>query len=255
MNKNTVRQVIVLVAILATFAINTLANTLPLNDLTTGEISDRFAIYFVPAGYVFAIWFVIYAGLIIFAIWQVLPAQATNPRLQRVGYLIVLSCVANIVWLFLWHYEVFALTLPAMVLLVLSLIGIYLGLDIGRTKVPPVERWVSRVPFSVYLGWVTVATIANTTQVLFWVGWGGWTISPQVWAVIMLTAATAIAWLMSLTRGDAAYLLVFVWAFIGIAVEHAATPVVSIGAWVMAALVVAALFGGPLLRRRRQGAG
>jgi hypothetical protein len=251
-NKNTVRQVVVLVAILATFAMNTLANILPLNNLNTGEISDRFAIYFVPAGYVFSIWFLIYAGLIIFAIWQVLPAQASNPRLQRVGYLILLSCVANVTWLFLWHYEMFALTLPAMIALLLSLIAIYLGLGIGRVRVPALERWVSHVPFSIYLGWVTVATIANVTQVLYWVDWGGWGIGPASWAVIMLTIATALSWLMSLSRGDVAYLLVFVWAFVGIAVKHSGTPLVSIGAWVMSALVVAALVVGLLSRRRRQ---
>jgi hypothetical protein len=251
-NKNTVGQVVVLVAILATFAMNTLANILPLNNLNTGEISDRFAIYFVPAGYVFSIWFLIYAGLIIFAIWQVLPAQASNRRLQRVRYIILLSCVANVTWLFLWHYEMFALTLPAMIALLLSLVGIYLGLGIGRVRVPALERWVSHVPFSIYLGWVTVATIANVTQVLYWVGWGGWGIGPASWAVIMLTIATALAWLMSLSRGDVAYLLVFVWAFVGIAVKHSGTPLVSIGAWVMSALVVAALVVGLLSRRRRQ---
>ena len=97
---------------------------------------------------------------------------------------------------------------------------------------------------------MTVATIANTTQVLFWADWGGWGIGPQVWAVIMLVAATAIAWLMSLTRGDVAYVLVFVWALIGIAIKHAGSPTVSIGAWVMAALVVVALVVGQMLRRQ-----
>jgi hypothetical protein len=256
MNKNTVRQIIVLVAIVATFAMNTLANTLPLNNLNTGEISDRFDIYFVPAGYVFSIWFLIYAGLIAFAIWQVLPAQAENPRLQKIGYLILLSCVANVTWLFLWHYEVFSLTLIAMVVLLLSLIAIYLRLGTGRTAVSTAETWLARVPFSIYLGWVTVATIANATQLLYYLEWGGWGIAPQVWAVIMLVVATAVASLVVLTRVDVAYMLVIIWAFIGIAIEHAATPVVSRTAWVLAAVCafVLVVVGAMRRSRRRRGA-
>ena len=84
MNKDKIWQVVVLVAILATFAMNTLASTLPLNGQDPGEISDQFAIYFVPAGYVFSIWFLIYAGIIIYAVWQALPAPAANPRLRRI---------------------------------------------------------------------------------------------------------------------------------------------------------------------------
>jgi hypothetical protein len=249
-NKTTVRQIIVLVAVLATIVVNGLATTLPLNGLDTGEISDQFEIYFVPAGYVFSIWGVIYLGLIAFAVWQVLPNQAENDRLRRVWPLVALSCVANISWLFLWHYEVFAWTLPVMVVLLLSLIGVYLGLGIRKGEASTVERWVSHVTFSVYLGWVTVATIANATQVLYWAGWGGWSIGPQVWAVIMLAAATAIGWLMSLTRGDAAYLLVLVWAFIGISMKHASVPLVSISAGVAAGMVLAALVVGLVYRRR-----
>ena len=117
MNRNTLRQAVNVVAVIATLIVNGLASALPLNGLTTGEISDRFQVYFVPAGYVFSIWGVIYLGLILFAIYQALPAQRDNPRLARVGYLFVLSCVANTAWLFLWHYEQFAWTILAMLTL------------------------------------------------------------------------------------------------------------------------------------------
>jgi hypothetical protein len=248
--KDKIWQIVVLVAVLATFVMNTLASTLPLNGQDPGEISDRFDIYFVPAGYVFSIWFLIYAGLIAFAVWQVLPAQVDNPRLQRVRPFILISCLANVGWLFLWHWNVFGWTLPLMIVLLLSLLATYLGLGIKKTRVGAAERWIAHVTFSIYLGWVTVATIANTTQVLFWAGWGGWGIGPAAWAVIMLAAATVIAWLMSLTRADIAYVLVLIWAFIGIAVEHAGTPLVSISAWVAAALVLAALIVGQISKRR-----
>ncbi len=239
--KDIVRQVVNVVAVIGTLVVNGLANALPLNGLTTGEISDRFEVYFVPAGYVFSIWGLIYLGLIGFAIYQALPAQRENPRLQSVGYLFAFSCAANVAWLFLWHYEQFLWSVMAMVALLLSLILIYLRLGIGRIEVSTAERWLVQVPFSVYLGWVTVATVANVTSVLDYVSWGGWGIAPQVWAVIMLVVGTGIATAVGLTRGDVAYMLVIVWAFVGIAVKHAATPTVAIAAWVTTGLVVLAI--------------
>ena len=107
----SIRHWVNVVAVIATVVINGLANALPLNGQGTGEISDRFQVFFVPAGYVFSIWGVIYLGLIGYAIYQVLPAQRENVRLNRVGYLFGASSVANIAWLFLWHYDVVATSL------------------------------------------------------------------------------------------------------------------------------------------------
>jgi benzodiazapine receptor len=237
MAKDTIRQWLNGLALVATVIVNGLANALPLNGQTTGEISDRFQVYFVPAGYVFSIWGLIYLGLGAFAVFQALPAQRENPRLRRTGYLFALSCLANGAWLVLWHYELFALTQAAMIALLLLLITIYLRLDIGRAEVSVAERWLVHVPFSIYLGWITVATIANATSLLDYLAWSGWGIGPQAWAVIMLIAATAIALAVGLTRRDIAYLLVIVWAFVGIAVKHSGTPVVSTAAWATAAVV------------------
>jgi hypothetical protein len=241
MTRDTLRQILVLIAALATIILNILANTLPLNGLNTGEISDRFQIFFVPAGYVFSIWGLIYVGLIAYAIYQVLPAQRENPRLQSIGYLFILSCLANITWLFLWHYEVFEFTLIAMVVLLLTLIAIYLRLDIGRSAVSGAEKWAVNIPFSIYLGWITVATIANTTQLLYYLDWNGWGISPEIWTVIMLSAGVIISALMSYSRRDIAYSLVLVWAYIGIALKHSDTALVSTSAWVAAGLILVIL--------------
>lgn len=252
MRGSTAIRVLNAVALLVTVAVNGLANALPLNDLTTGEISDRFEVYFVPAGYVFSIWGVIYLALIGFVVFQLLPAQRDNPRVARIGLWFVVSCAANVAWLFLWHYLRFSLTLLAMVLLLISLIVIYLRLDIGRRPVPTAERWLVDLPFSLYLGWITVATIANVTSLLHSVGWGGWGISPQVWAVIMLAAAAVIASIVSLTRGDVVYLLVILWALAGIAVKHAGTPLVATTAWLAAAVVAVMTVVGALTGRRRR---
>jgi hypothetical protein len=190
---------------------------------------------------VFSIWGLIYVGLIAYAIYQVLPAQRENPRLQSIGYLFILSCLANITWLFLWHYEVFEFTLIAMVVLLLTLIAIYLRLDIGRSAVSGAEKWAVNIPFSIYLGWITVATIANTTQLLYYLDWNGWGISPEIWTVIMLSAGVIISALMSYSRRDIAYSLVLVWAYIGIALKHSDTALVSTSAWVAAGLILVIL--------------
>jgi hypothetical protein len=249
MNRDIIRQTVNVLALIGTVVANGLANALPLNNQTTGEISDRFDVYFVPAGYVFSIWGLIYLSLGAFAVYQALPGQRENPELRRVGYLFALSCVANVAWLFLWHYERFPLTIVAMVALLLLLIGIYLRLGIGRTPASAAETWLVRVPFSIYLGWVTVATIANASQLLVYLNWGGWGISPEIWTLIMLGAATAITAAVTITRGDVAYGLVIVWAFVGIAVKHGDTPLVATTAWVMTAVVVVVTTLGAWLNR------
>jgi len=242
--KDVVRQAVNLLATVVTIAINGLANALPINGQTTGEISDRFRVYFVPAGYVFSIWGLIYLALLAFAVYQALPARRENPYLRRIGYLFALSCAANSAWIFLWHYEFFELTLVAMFVLLLSLIAIYLRLDIGRARVSTTEKWLVHVPFSIYLGWITVATIANVTAVLYYLGWDGWGIRPEMWAVIMLVVGAGIASAVSLSRGDVAYVLVIVWAFVGIAVKHAGTPPVALTAGLMALIMALTLLIG-----------
>lgn len=239
--KDKQRQIAVVVTILITLIVNGLANGLPLNGLMTGEISDRFQVYFVPAGYVFSIWGVIYIGLIAYAIFQALPAQRENPRLRATGWWIALGGLANSVWIFLWHYLQFPLTLVAMLVLLATLIITYLRLGIGKTKVSPAETWAVRVPFSIYLGWITVATAANVTSLLDYLKWDGFGIAPEIWMGIVLAAVLVIATLMAFTRRDVAYALVLLWALAGIGVKHAAVAAVAIPTWIVFGLVALAL--------------
>ncbi len=235
---------------IATIFVNVLANALPINGLNTGEISDRFDIYFVPAGYVFSIWGLIYLGLIAFAVYQALPSQRENPHVRRIGWLYALSGVANITWIFFWHYERFRLTLPAMLVILGSLIAVFLTLWRGRDRLATADRWAILVPFSIYLGWISVATVANVTQLLYFLDWGRWGLSPELWAVVMLIVAAAIAVAMAVRHGSVAYTAVFVWAYIGIAVKHWGTPVVGITAAALTGLIAVALLYAAFHRRR-----
>ncbi|MFN2232129.1 MAG: TspO/MBR family protein [Anaerolineae bacterium] len=251
MNKDTVRQTVVVLATLATIAVNFLANALPLNGLNTGQISDSFNVYFVPAGYVFSIWGLIYVALIAYSIYQALPSQRENPQLRSIGYIYVLASAANIAWIFFWHYQIFGATIVAMLTLLLSLIAIYLRLDIGRQRAELAQRWTVNIPFSIYLGWITVATIANVTDVLDYVGWGGFGIAPQTWAAIMIAVGTLVTIAVSLTRGDIAYVAVIVWAFVGIGAKFPETLTVADAAWLGAGASAISLAAGvPLYLQR-----
>jgi hypothetical protein len=250
--KDTLQKIMVVLTVTATIVVNILANALPLNGLNTGEISDRFNVYFVPAGYVFAIWGVIYIALIVYAIFQALPSQRENARLRAVGWWVCLGGLANSAWIFLWHYEQFPLTLIAMFVLLLTLIIIYLRLGIGRLAVSRAETWAVRVPFSIYLGWITVATIANVTSVLDYLEWDGLGIAPEIWMGIMLAAVLVISALMSFTRRDMAFALVILWALAGISVRHAAIPAVAIPTWITFGLAAVTLVAAHLGRRSGQ---
>ena len=252
MNKINIRQLAVILAAITTVVFNILANALPLNGLNTGEISDRFVVYFVPAGYVFLIWFFIFVGLIAYGVYQVRADQRDNPRLAATGWLFILSCVGNIAWLLCWHYEQFYYTLPFMLLLLGCLILIYVRLGIGKVEVSNGERWAVQVTFSIYLGWITVATIANISQLLYYIKWNGWGIEAATWTVIMLVTAALVGLAVAYARRDLAYSLVLVWAFIGIAVKHAAIQNVAVTAWLMAILIGAFALAFVILKLPRK---
>jgi translocator protein len=210
------KRILNFIAVLVTLFVNGLANALPLNGQTTGEISNRFPVLFTPAGYVFSIWGFIYIGLLAFGIYQLLPSQAANPRLERVGWWFALSCFFNSIWIFLWHYNLFPLTLVAMLGLLLSLLTIYLRLQIGVSPVSTRELWLVNVPFSVYLGWISVAFIANFAVVLNYTGWNAADLTAVILTIAVMLVGVGLGVAMILLRQEIAYPLVLVWAYIGI---------------------------------------
>lgn len=237
MKKITGTQVITLLATVVTITVNALANILPINGLATGEISDRFEIYFVPAGYVFSIWGLIYLGLIGYTIFQFLPSQSENQTLKKIAPYYWLSSLANTIWIFLWHYEVFSVTLAAM----LVILGSLLVMNRKLADAQGYAKWLVKLPFSIYLGWISVATIANVSQTLYFINWDGFGLDPAIWAVIMLGTASLLGILMAWRENDFPYGLVLIWAFVGITVSQSGTALVVNSAWSAVGLLTIAL--------------
>ena len=207
-------------AFIITLAINSLANTTVFNGRTTGQVSDLYPTLVTPAGYVFAIWGIIYVLLLAFVIYQALPSQKDKLFQKQIGLIFILSSLFNCVWLFLWQYDFITESVVVMFALLASLIAIYLRLNIGKAKVSLKEKLLVHLPFSVYLGWITIAAIANVASALVSANWGGFGLSPETWAVTVLIIALVITLAVIVKRRDIAYSLVIVWALGGIAVKQ-----------------------------------
>ncbi len=245
----TALKVVNIVAFVVTLLVNGLSNTTILGGKNTAQISDLYPTLVTPAGYVFSIWGVIYVLLLIFVIYQAMPKQKDKAFHREIGYLFALSCAFNAIWLFLWQYQQLAISVVVMLGLLGSLIAIYLRLNIGKSKAPLRERICVHLPFSVYLGWITVATIANISAALVSVGWNGLGIAPAYWAVLVILVALAITLLMIARRKDIAYGLVLIWALAGIMVKQAATPTVAMTAEIGALIIAIGLAAAILLSR------
>ena len=211
-------------AVVLTIVVNSLANILPINGKNTGQLSDNIPNLFVPSGITFAIWGVIYLLLILFAIYQARDffkkEKIEMPYLTKITPFFILASAANILWIFLWHYEQVALSLIAMLILLISLIAIYIKLNVGQQQIPLKEKMFIHVPFSVYLGWITVATIANITAWLVIISWDGFGISDVTWTIIVLCVATLLTLIILYKRKDVAYSLVIIWALLGIVIKR-----------------------------------
>jgi hypothetical protein len=224
-----------LIGFLGTVIVNGLANALPLNNKTTGELSDQYPNLFVPSGLTFSIWGLIYILLAIFVIYGLVIALRKDTQkssfIENIGILFFISCLANIGWIFAWHYEILPLSLVLILVILGSLVPIYIRLHIGKSDATRIEKYLVHLPFSVYLGWITIATIANFTALLVDVNWNTFGLGEQFWAVAVIVVGIAIALSILFTRKDIFYCLVVDWALLGILLKRISvetTPVQSV---------------------------
>jgi hypothetical protein len=227
-------------AIASTLFVNTLSNLKPPGGQNVGEIANTIlsGVLITPANYAFAIWGVIYAGLIAYAVYQLGPQQRRDVVVQRVNWLLIIACLAQVVWIYLFTLQFFALSIVAMVVIWLCLAGIYLTLGIGRQVVGRSRRWYAHYPFSIYFAWISVATIVNVASALYDAGWQGG-LTGATWTAIMIGVSGLIAALVILRRGDLPFLLVFLWAYGAIAVRQAQVPVIWVPCLIVSLCLVA----------------
>lgn len=215
-------KALVTITYVAMVVMNGLANAIPLNGRLTGEVSDLYGNLFAPAGITFAIWGVIYLllGLHVLYQWGVFhqPETRHGNLLSKVGILFSLSSIANTAWIFAWHYDF--IWLSALLIIGILALLILIVRELQRVELTRREGWLVRLPFSVYFGWITVATVANITAWLVSIKWSGWGLSEPIWAVLIIAVAAAIGTVTMLRNRDFAYGLVLIWAFIGILIKH-----------------------------------
>jgi hypothetical protein len=212
-----------LFAFIAVVVVNALANILPLNGVGTGELSDIYPNLFVPAGITFAVWGIIYLLLAGFSTYGIVASINKNIDalfLKKIGHWFLLSCAANISWIFAWHWKKVGLSLIFMLIILASLIILYRKIESASGELGKAHFVFIKLPFSIYLGWITVATIANITALLVNMNWNGFGISETVWTVIVIAAAVIITCLVIYQRRDWGYALVVLWAFLGIILKR-----------------------------------
>ena len=236
------------IGFIVTILVNGAANALPLNGITTGELSDKYANLFTPAGYVFSIWGVIYILLAAFTYYQY--TEKDDELHEKIGWLFVVSSFFNSIWIFFWHYEYLLLSLLAMIGLLVSLILIYTRLEIGLVEVSPKKRNMVHTTFSVYLGWITVAPIANVAALLVGVGWDGFNITAIYITAAMILIALIITLVYIYVRSDVAYAAVIVWALGGIVQKQMNTFLVP---WIAGISIVVIIVAALLKRMGRLG--
>lgn len=229
----------VAIGVFVTIVVNMLAVLLPLNGKSTASISDQFDVFFVPANYVFSIWSLIYIGLIGFTIYQFKLKSNEYKVIKEIAPAVILTGVFNSLWLFMWHYEYFAWTLPLMLSLLVSLIFIVTKLQkVKSADKPRFFDLLIKMPFSLYIGWITVATVANATDILFLLNWNGFGLAPQLWSAIMILIAGVLGLLAIKKNSDFAYASVIVWAVAGIAVKFSNESLITTAAIVVACLLL-----------------
>lgn len=212
-------------AFAAVIVVNSIAGgTKLLGGVNTADVSAVYQTLITPAGFTFTIWGVIYVLLAVFIVFQLLSAHRRDAFNGQVGYLFILTSGFNIAWLFLWQYEFIEASVLLIFALLVSLIAIYLRLNVGRSGASRAEKLCVHLPFSVYLGWITIASIADVSAALVSVGWNGLGIAPTTWAQLVTVVAVAITLLVLGTRRDPAYGLVIIWALAGIAANQPNYP-------------------------------
>ncbi len=237
--KINLKQILVIIATFGVIAVNYFAAQGYINNITPAAISDKYPTLITPAGYAFSIWSLIYLGLIAFSIYQALPSNTENPLFKRIRSLYIANCAANCLWIYLWHYDQITAALGVMFIILGTLVLINLNLRNVETMN---ETWLARVPFSLYFGWITVATILNFSVALVFLGVNTSEGNSVILSSVLIVVAVILGVLIHFKLSIFAYPLAIAWALTAIAVKQSGkTSIVVCAAFGVIALLIAAL--------------
>ena len=215
-------QVMTVVTFILMVTVNALANILPINGISSGAVSDSYFNLFAPIGFTFSIWGVIYTLLLAFTVYQAVTffrgGFVGRENIRRIAIIFSLTSLVNSAWIFAWHYNRIGLALMLMALLLIGLILI--NLILKDSILTTTEKLMVRLPFSIYFGWITVASIANVTTYLVSIGWNRFGIDEGIVTIVVLTVGVVIGMTAVYTYKDIAYGLVLLWAYSGILAKH-----------------------------------
>lgn len=217
--KNIFLKIIAGIAYVAMITVNFLANSLPINNRSTGDISNAYPNLFAPAGLAFSIWGLIYLLLGGYTLYQFTKKSPQKEGLfEKINTFFIATSLANILWIFAWHYDRIGISVLIMAALLFFLVKIA---DILRVEqFTFAEKIFIRAPFSVYFGWITVAAIANITVFLVSIGWKGFGLADFIWTSIILLVGAFIGILRMRKDKNIVYGMVLVWAYFGILLKH-----------------------------------
>ena len=235
------------VAILGTLVVNTLSNIFPIDGNTVADLANGplAGVLVTPANYAFAIWGVIYVGLIAYAWYQSRRKQRGQLLIKRINACLIVACVAQIAWIYLFTLQLYWLSVVAMALILLPLIAAYSELEDGQHQADLRRRRMVHGPISIYLAWISVATVVNIASAIYASGFSNLGLSGAVWTAIMVTVANVIAMIAIIQRRDVPFALVFIWADLAIAQRHQDNPII----WIAALAMVLVLIGLFVSRR------
>lgn len=207
---------VALFTVIINVAFNYLYNTLPAAGKNVGEVANSYNSLFTPAGYAFSIWGAIYLSFIIYAIYQLLPAQKNDAAYDRLAAPFIIANMLAMAWIVAFSNNRIGYSLIIIAAMLLCAILMF-----GRSKD---SYWYGygqipfsiTIPFSLFAGWISVATIANISILLLSLKFNGGLIGASSWAIVMLSVATLLGLIISITFRDFIFPIVISWASIAI---------------------------------------
>lgn len=227
MKENNLKAIKIINAVtfLGMITVNALANILPINGIGTGDVSDAYPNLFAPAAITFSIWGVIYLLLALFVLYSfgVFKGKSgySDDSIGRIKLCFAVSSIANTAWIFAWHYKKIGLALILMLIIFITLMFTYIR--IRKDQLTSKEKIFVSIPFSVYFGWITIASIANIVTYLVSIGWNGFGIAEPAWMIIVVIVGLIIGGATAIKNMDIPYGLVIIWAYAGILIKHLST--------------------------------